>query len=74
MNLKDFIISPENLVIEKTEIEKDYEILSPPIGQGIYINSYIGAFGEVRKAINKIGQVRAVKIIPDTADSYTLNN
>ena len=74
MNLKDFIISPENLVIEKTEIEKDYEILSPPIGQGIYIYSYIGAFGEVRKAINKNGQLRAVKIIPDTADSFTLNN
>ena len=74
MNLKDFIISPENLVIEKTEIEKDYEILSPPIGQGIYMYSYLGAFGEVRKAINKIGQLRAVKIIPDNAFSYTLNN
>lgn len=64
-----------NFVTEKLgKINKDYTLLNPPIGKGIiFINlslTFLGAFGEVRKAIHKkTGLMRAVKIINKSSTS-----
>ncbi|CAD8184760.1 unnamed protein product [Paramecium octaurelia] len=52
-----FTISSHGMVAEKHgSIARDYTLLKPPIGKGV--------FGEVRKAIHKVtNQVRAIKVI-----------
>jgi len=56
-SLKDFKITHSDFISEKSgNIEKEYSLLSPPIGRG--------AYGEVRRAVHKKTNVlRAVKII-----------
>lgn len=49
-------IKYDHVIANSANVEKEYELISPPLGQG--------AFGEVRKAIHRAsGLERAVKII-----------
>ncbi|CAK95072.1 unnamed protein product (macronuclear) [Paramecium tetraurelia] len=59
--LGNLIITSEKL----GRITKDYTLLNPPLGSGIHIiQTLLGAYGEVRKAIHKsTNLMKAVKII-----------
>lgn len=62
---KEFQLTANDLIKQRTgKISKDYIIIKPPIGNGMFCWLLWGTFGKVYKAIHKVSEVvRAVKMI-----------